>query len=184
MIRLFPLVLLVLSFTTSSRNIRAQQGSPPSLTPQITTTYDAAKNQTTVRLPPVKISGDRAHYHSLSYSLFYTYPGKIKRIPEKVSLELLTVVKRRLLKIDLYVVFLVDGEKTFLSSSRSAIKHPVPGKHWIGERLEFRMPSETFLKITQASKLVVSLDGLVFEFSETDLQSLREFAQAMKTSPS
>ena len=160
---------------------------PPLFAPQtaqITTSYDASKNQTTVRLGPAKISGDRAHYHSLSYSVFYSHPGKIKRVPEKLSFELLTVVKRRLLKIDLYVVFLVDGEEIFLPSSRSAIKHPVPGKRWIGERLKFHMPYETLVRITRASKLSVSLDGLVFDFAETDLQSLRDFAEAITSSPS
>src|SRR5687768_14170994 len=178
MIRRLPIFLVLLTLSAVPLDISGQQARGPALhTAQTITSYDAAKDLTTVRLAPVKISGDRAHYHSLSYSVFYSYPGKFKRVPEKVSLELLTVVKRRLLKIDLYVVFLIDGEKVFLSSSRSAIKHPVPGKRWIGERLEFRMPYETFLSFTRASKLAVSMDGIVFDFAETDLQSLRDFAQ-------
>lgn len=179
---------MLLPFPAWPGNTRSQEAGLPQLfvpqTAHITTSYDAAKDQTTVRLAPAKISGNRAHYHSLSYSVFYSYPGKTKRLPQKLSFELLTVVKRRLLKIDLYVVFIVDGEEIFLPSSRSAIKHPVPGKRWVGERLEFHMRCETLLRITRARKLAVSMDGLIFDFAETDLQSLRDFAQAIETSPS
>jgi len=146
------------SHPTTGKTRSQEEGLPPLLSPQraqITTSYNAAKDQTTVRLAPAKISGDRAHYHSLNFSVFYSYPGKTKRIPEKLSLELLTVVKRRLLKVDLYVVFLVDGEEIFLPSSRAAIKNPVPGKRWVGERLEFHMPYQTFLKFARAKQLAV-----------------------------
>src|SRR5687768_5403066 len=103
MIQWLPIFLVLLTLSAASRDVRGQQADAAGpQTAQTITSYDAAKNLTTVRLAPVKIAGDRAQYHSLSYSVFYSYPGKIKRTPDKVSFELLTVVKRRLLKIDLY----------------------------------------------------------------------------------
>jgi hypothetical protein len=42
------------------------------------------------------------------------------------------------------------------------------------------MPYETLLRIAGASKLAVSLDGLVFDFADSDLQSVRDFAQAIR----
>ena len=185
MIQWLPIFFVLLTLAAVPPDICGQEaGAPGPRTSQIISSYDAAKNLTTVRLAPVKISDDRAHYDSVSYSVFYSYPGKIKRIPAKVGLELQTVVKRRLLKIDLYVVFIVDGEELFLPSSRSSRKHPVAGKRWVGERLEFPMPYETFLMFTRAGKLAVSMDGLVFNFAEADLQYLRDFAQAITASPS
>jgi len=150
------------------------------VTSQISSSHDAAKDRTTVRLAPAQLSGEKANYHSLNFSIVYSYPGKTKRVPESLSLELLTVVKARKLDPDLYVAFLVDSEEIFLTSNRSAVMNPVPGKRWIGERLVFRLPYETFLKFARARRLAVRLDAVVFDFSDTHLRSLREFARTIK----
>lgn len=150
-------------------------------TPNISTTLDALKNRTTVRLAPAQFAGERGKYHSLKFSVFYSYPGKMKRQPETLSLEILTVVKASKLDPDLYVVFLVDGEEVFLSSDRSAIPNPVRGKRWASERLVFRLPHETFLKFSRAKNLTVRFDGELFDFAEVHLHSLREFARHLKT---
>ena len=193
MVKLFSLALLLVHLIGSSYTIRSQEttrnrrslerGMPPLLSPQtaqITASYDAPKDQTTVRLAPARISGERGKYHSLGFSVFYSYPGTNKRIPDTLSLELLTVVKARKLDPDLYVVFLVDGAEVFLSSNRSAVRNAVPGKRWIGERLVFRIPYETFLNFARARQLSVRMDGLVFDFAEHHLKSLRDFAGAIK----
>src|ERR1044071_7038778 len=103
---------------------------------KLETTYDGASDKTTVRLPPVKLSGERAQYHSLHMSPSFSYPGKTPARPSIIDFELQTVVKGRL-RTDLYVLFIIDGEKVFMSSNRSAIKRPVPGRVWMGERLVF-----------------------------------------------
>lgn len=177
MTKTFPLAFLVF---LSHFIISSSASMPRQPLSQITSSYDAVKKQTTVRLAPAQISGEKDKYHSLHYSVFYSYPGKTKRVPQTLSLELLTVVKARLLDPDLYVVFLLDGDEVFLSSSRSAVFKPVPGKHWIGERLVFRLPYETFLRFAGARQIGVKMDGLTFDFTESNLSSLRDFARAMK----
>jgi len=141
---------------------------------QIETSYDSGKDKTTIRLAPVQISGENGKYRSLQMSPAFSYSGKEPRKPEIIDFELRTVVRGRL-DTDLYVLFMIDGEKVFLSSNRSAIKRPVPGRVWLGERLVFRMPYETFVKITKARALEIRFDDVKFSLSDEHLQLLREF---------
>jgi hypothetical protein len=142
---------------------------------QITTAYDSVKDRTTVRLLPVKISGPKTHYYSIHIAPAFSYPGKSFQKPQKIDFEVQTVVKTKL-KVDLYVVFVVDGEEIFLSSNRSAVRNPVPGKKWIGERLVFRMPNDTLTKITRAKSVEIKMDGVRFPIEGTALEQVREFA--------
>ncbi len=145
----------------------------------IFTGYDRRKNITTVKVVPVKISGDKEKYHSLHISPAFSYPGYRPALPETIDFELLTVVKGKL-RVDLYVAFIVDGETIFLSSSRSGIKKPVPGRNWMGERLVFRMPYQTFLKMAAAKRVAVKLDAVQFEFGEEAMKTLQEFAKRIQ----
>jgi len=146
---------------------------------QIQTTYDSVKDKTTVRLLPVKISGPKAQYHSLHIAPAFSYPGKSFQKPQHIDFEVQTIVKTKL-KVDLYVVFVVDGEGIFLSSNRSAVRDPVPGKKWIGERLIFRMPYDTLTKITRAKAVEIKMDSLRFPIEEPQLEMVREFAQRLE----
>jgi hypothetical protein len=143
------------------------------------TTYDAAKDKTTVRLVPIQISGENGKYHSLKMSPSFGFPGHQVVTPTIIDFELQTVVRGRL-RTDLYVVFMIDKEKVFLSSSRWAIKRPIPGRVWMGERLVFRMPYETFLKITKAKSFEIKFDAVTFSVGETEQQALRDFLTYMK----
>ena len=143
---------------------------------QIENKYDTEKDRTTVRLKPVQISGARAQYQSVRISPSFSYPGRNFRKPDIIDFEVQTVVKTKL-KIDLYVVFIVDSETIFLSSNRSAVKRPVPGKRWIGERLVFRMPYETLVKIMKAKAVEIKMDGVGFPISVSVLEQIREFAR-------
>ena len=147
----------------------------------IITGYDQGKNITTVKVVPVKISGDKDKYHSLHISPAYSYPGHQPTLPETIDFELLTVVKGKL-RVDLYVVFVIDGEIIFLRSSRRGIKRPVPGRRWMGERLVFKMPYQTFLKMAAAKTVAVKLDAVHFEFGEEPMQALRDFAKQIEAS--
>jgi hypothetical protein len=147
---------------------------------KIETSYDAIKNKTTVRLAPVQISGENGKYHSLHMSPAFSYPGNEPRKPEIINFELRSVVKGRL-DTDLYVLFVIDGEKVFLSSGRWGIKRPVPGRVWMGERLVFRMPYETFEKVTRARTFEIRFDGVRFPLSEEHLGLLRAFANRMRS---
>ena len=131
-----------------------------------------------MRLAPVLISEEKDKYHSLHMSPSFSFPGSRRTAPDKVDFELQTVVKGRL-KTDLYVVFIIDGETVFLSSNRWAVRRPVPGRVWIGERLVFRMPYETFVKITKAKEFEIKFDGLKFLVGETQKQALRELLTYM-----
>jgi hypothetical protein len=148
----------------------------------IETTYDSSKDRTTVRLAPVKISGAKDKYHSLHMAPSFSFPGHEVQTPSRIDFELQTVVKTRLLDSDLYVDFLINGEKIFLSSSRrQAVKHPVRGRLWMGEVLIFRMPYETFVRITKAREFTIRFDGLEFPVGETERQSLRELLARMSS---
>lgn len=109
--------------------------------------YDLVRNETKVILPREQFSGPKEHYHSLSYSISYSHPGKPgtnKTPPKDVNFELVSVVKARELNTDLYVVFLVDGKEIHYGSNRSAIRKPVAGKPWIGERMVFSCRTKSF----------------------------------------
>ncbi|HKB67598.1 MAG TPA: hypothetical protein VKC61_17200 [Pyrinomonadaceae bacterium] len=177
------LLLLALILSVSQLNVgqSPNQAAAVSIigshTTKTETTYDADK--TTVRLVPIQISGENGKYHSLQMSPSFSFSGHREVPPPIIDFELQTVVRGRL-RTDLYVVFIVDGEKVFLSSSRWAIKRPVPGRVWVGERLVFRMPYETFVKITKANTFEIKFDAVTFSVGETQKQALRDFLTYMK----
>ena len=178
--KLFSSLLMSLLLFPAKFCVAAELGPRATQKPrQIETTYDDKKDRTTVRLTPVQISGEKAHYHSVHIAPAFSYPGHQFKKPEIIEFEVRTVVKTRL-KIDLYVVFVVDGETIFLSSSRWAVKRPVPGKRWIGERLVFRMPYATFMKITKARAAEIKMDGVVFPLTDLALEQLRVFARRLE----
>lgn len=149
---------------------------------KIETTYDRVKEKTTIRLAPVKIAGELGKYRSLHMSPYFSFPGHQPATPAIVDFELQTVIKGRL-STDLYVVFVIDGETVFLSSNRWAVKRPVPGRVWVGERLVFRMPYETFLRIIKARAFAIKFDGVEFSVGDTQRQALTELLSYMKAAP-
>jgi len=171
-----PLSLLFLITIYSHPLLKDQNPATPN---QIATTYDDKQDKTTVRLAPLQISGPRAQYHSVHIAPAFSYHGHQFRKPELIDFEVQTVVKTKL-KIDLYVVFVVDGETIFLSSNRWAVKQPVKGKRWIGERLVFRMPYETLMKVTKARTVELKMDSVVFPLTETALEQIRVFAERLE----
>ena len=184
--RLINLTPLLLALTLSVSQLTLVRSANPvavSVEPQDSakseTTYDAEKDKTTIRLLPLQISGDNGKYHSLHMSPSFSFPGRQVVTPSIIDFELQTVVRGRL-RTDLYVVFMIDGEKVFLSSSRWAIKRPVPGRVWVGERLVFRMPYETLVKITKANSFEIKFDAVTFSVGETQKQALRDFLTYMK----
>ena len=172
-------LLLLIVLTTSTICTGQTPQMEPVQAAKIETTYDSIKDRTTVRLAPVQISGEKDKYHSLHMAPSFSFPGHQLQRPSNIDFELQTIVKARFLDSDLYVVFIVDGETIFLSSNRWAIARPVPGRRWVGERLVFRMPYETFVKITKAKKFEIKFDGVKFEVGEPQMQTLREFASKM-----
>ena len=149
---------------------------------RIITGYDRNKNVSTVKMLPVKVSGDKDKYHSLHIAPSYSFPGREASVPENIDFELQTIVKGKL-RVDLYVVFIVDGKAIFLSSNRSGVERPVPGRRWMGERLVFRMPYQTLLKMAEAKTIAVKLDGVRFEFGEEPMQAIRDFVKHLQSSP-
>ena len=143
------------------------------------TTYDAEKDKTIIRLAPLQISGKNGKYLSLRMSPSFSFLGRQTVTPSIIDFELQTVVRGRL-RTDLYVLFVVDGEKIFLSSNRWAIKRPVPGRVWMGERLVFRMPYETYVKISKANSFEIKFDAITFPVGENEKQALRDFLTYMK----
>ena len=169
---LLPLIVLTPTTICTGQTPQMQPGQAA----KIETTYDSNKDRTTVGLAPVQISGEKDKYHSLHMAPSFSFPGHQLERPSIIDFELQTIVKTRFLDSDLYVVFLVDGETIFLSSNRWGIPRPVPGRRWVGERLVFNMPYETFVKITKAKKFEIKFDGVKFEVGEPQMQTLRELA--------
>ena len=179
--KLISFVLMSLLLTPAMFCAAAELNSQATPKPgEIETTYDDKKDKTTVRLTTVQISQNKAQYHSVHIAPAFSYPGREFKKPEIVDFEVQTVVKTKL-KIDLYVVFVVDGETIFLSSNRWAVKRPVPGKKWIGERLVFRMPYETLMKIAMARTVAIKMDGVEFPFSESALDQIRVFEKRLES---
>jgi hypothetical protein len=103
----------------------------------------------------------------------FKFPGRSLMEPEIIDFELQTVVRGRL-STDLYVLFVIDGKTVHLSSNRWAIKRPVPGRVWMGERLVFRMPYATYVKITEAKTFAIKLDGVNVSVGKTQQEALAE----------
>ena len=143
------------------------------------TIYDPQKNVTTVRLPSTKLSDEKGGYHRLSFSIDYAYPGRTPVAPERVNLEVRSVMKARRLNSDLYVELVVDGKPIHFSSNRSAIRNPVRGRPWVGEKMVFLIPREDFLKLAAAEKLAIKLGGVTFEFRGELRDSVRSFAEGI-----
>ena len=183
MIDLTPLLLALILSVSQLTLVGSANKSAVSVEPQdaakVETTYDAEKDKTIIRLAPMEISREQGKYVSLRMSPSFSSPGRQVVTPSIIDFELQTVVRGGL-RTDLYVVFMIDGEKVFLSSSRWAIKRPVPGRVWMGERLVFRMPYETFVRITKANSFEIKFDAVTFPVGEKQQQALRELLTCMK----
>lgn len=77
------------------------------------------------------------------------------------------------------MVFIVDGQPIHFSSNRSAIRKPVPGRPWIGEKMVFLIPREDFLKLAAAKKLAIKLGGVTFEFTDELRDEVRLFVEGI-----
>lgn len=140
---------------------------------EVVRNYDPVKGVTTVSMSPQSITGPKGQYHSLTFSISYSHPGSAPTPGNEFDLELVSVVKARTLNTDLYVVFVADGEEIHFGSNRSAIRNPVRGKPWIGERMVFRIPREDFIKLASAKKLSVKLGAVSFDFTDAHLFAMR-----------
>lgn len=145
--------------------------------------WERGKDATTLRLPSTKISGPKDRYHSLAFSIYVLYQAGVPGAPQTVNFELVSVVKARQLNTDLYVVFVVDGKEIHFSSNRSAIRRPVRGKPWMGERMVFLIPYGEFQKMGDAKTLGVKLGGVAFDFDDKMRVSVHKMAQQLRITP-
>jgi hypothetical protein len=169
------LLAAILAAVVFVQGMFAQVGQPE----LIKSTHDPVRDLTTVRSQSVHLSGDKDQYHSLDFTLHYSHPGKEPRIPERINFDLVSVVKARKLNSDLYVVFVVNGKPIHYSSNRSAIRNPVPGRLWVGERMVFLIPYDEFLKLAAAEKLSIKLGGVEVPFSGEARDAVRAFAKGI-----
>jgi hypothetical protein len=168
-------LLLVVCLT--SPNLCLAQTSLPAQTPEIVTTYkDGA---TKVSMAPLKISDAKDEYRSLHVALSFKYEGQTPMQPDFIQFELQTVVKKRSLNPDLYIVFLVDGEKIHLGSSRWGVKSPIPGRRSLGERISMRMPLATFLKIVKSEQAEIRMAGTLFVIGAEQKAAMLELTRRM-----
>jgi hypothetical protein len=140
--------------------------------------HDTKKDVITARLVRFRIAENVDHYHSLDLGAFYTYPRKTDQTAAaKVDLELYSVVKARRLNADLYVGFLIDGKEVHFGSNRSAIRNPIRGRPWIGERMVFSVPLEEFQKLASANELAIKMGGVRVDLNDVARTALRMFAE-------
>ncbi|HEX7294178.1 MAG TPA: hypothetical protein VF251_00410, partial [Pyrinomonadaceae bacterium] len=140
--------------------------------------HDTKKDVITARLARFRIAENVDHYQSLDLSAFYTYPRKTDQAAApKVDLELYSVVKARKLNPDLYVVFVIDGNEVHFGSNRSAIRIPVRGRPWIGERMVFSVPLEEFQKLASAKELAIKMGGVRVDLNDEAHTALKRFAE-------
>jgi hypothetical protein len=137
----------------------------------------------TLRSRPIQISGPKDRYHSLAFSIYALYRADWGERPDIVNFELVSVVKARKLNTDLYVVFVVDGKELHFSSDRSAIRRPVRGKPWIGEKMVFRIPREQFLKMGGAKTFSVKLGDVAFDFDDEMRAAINRMTSLVSMSP-
>jgi hypothetical protein len=142
--------------------------------------YDEIKNVTTVRLPQTGLATEKGRYQRVWFSIDYSYPGKTASPPGHVNFELISVVKARRLNPDLYVLFVVDGKPVHFSSNRSAIRNPVPGRPWIGEKMVFLIPREEFLKLAASKKLAIKMGDVTLEFDDELRGNVRALAETIE----
>jgi hypothetical protein len=174
---LITLTVMLVAATPGMAQVVTEK--PAANRPKVETSYDSARDETTLRMSPMQISGNKGPYHSLHVTLAQRFPGRVPRTPETIDFELQTVLRARKLKIDLYVLFVIEGEKSFLTSNRWSVKRPVPGRPWVGERLVFRMPYSTLIKLGHAKQALIRMDGIDFELSDDHLRSFRAFAETI-----
>ena len=149
----------------------------------IESVFDEKKNVHTTRLRSILISGPKDRYHSLAFSISALYPAGTVERPKIVNFELVSIVKARKLNPDLYVVFVVNGKELHFSSNRSAIRRPVRGKPWIGEKMVFRIPLEDFLKMGGAKTFSVKLGGVTFDFDDEMRAAINRMTSLVSMSP-
>ena len=149
--------------------------------PQTEIITNAQTGTRIVRSKSIPVSAPKDPYQSLSFSISYAtdnFPALPKMV---VKFELVSVVKARRLNADLYVVFVIDGKEIHFSSNRSAIRRPIPGKPWIGERMVFRIPFEQFQNMTKAKTLSVKLGRVTFDFDNKARLAMGEMEMAMRS---
>lgn len=161
-----PLSFCILLLLTTCAGSFAQ-------TPAVSSTVK--DGSTLVRMEPLKISGAKDEYDSLHLAL--SFRSNESKTPETVDFEIQTVVKKRKLNPDLYIVFLIDGEEVFLSSDRRAVRNPVPGRRLIGERILMRMPIATYLELTDAKSSVIRMGRTKFELSAEQKAAMKKLLQ-------
>jgi hypothetical protein len=147
---------------------------------EIKKTFDEQKNTSKVQLPATRIAYEQGKYHSLDLSLTYSFKGTTPPAePQPIDLELVSVVKARTLNTDLYVEFVVDGKPVHFGSNRSAIRNPVPGRLWMGERMVFSIPHQDLVKFSSVKTLAIRFGHTTFIVSEKHLTLLRKFISTL-----
>lgn len=142
--------------------------------------HNLDKDVITARLVPFRIAEDIDRYHRVDLSAAFTHSYKTKQTQPQVEVELFTIVKARKLNTDLYVVFVVDGKEVHFGSNRSAVRNPVPGRRWTGERMVFSVPVEDFQQLAAAEKLAIKMGGVRFDLNDDSRLSLKLFAEKVK----
>ena len=132
-----------------------------------------------VTFGPIQIGGPKDKYKAIYLTAWFQKPVGGSGIPEFVRFDLLSVVKRRSLDVDLYVQLIADGRKLAPGSNRWAVKNIERNPRVIGERIEMKMSIEEFRTIANAKNLTVTYDAIAFEVSDQVLAGLRELAKQL-----
>ncbi len=143
----------------------------------VETTPSIATKGPRITLGPVQIGGPKDKYKAIYLTAWFEKTVGGSGVPDFVRFDLLSVVKRRSLDVDLYVQLIADGRKLAPGSNRWAVKNIERDPRVIGERIEMKLSIEEFRSIANAKNLTVKYDAIPFEVSDQVLAGLRELAK-------
>lgn len=141
---------------------------------KIETTFDKAKNLTTVRLGRMNIWTNAAYTNIVDLTLFFTYQGQVVTTPRSIAVGILARTsdghfshKRELsIKADKYVFNF--GQMELLQDTA------FPGGN--SQVLASSIPYEIFLRIANAKKLDIKLADAKYLITDDQLEAIRDLA--------
>ncbi|MDQ3819832.1 MAG: hypothetical protein M3362_19455 [Acidobacteriota bacterium] len=143
---------------------------------KIETTFDQAKNITTVRLGRMRVL-DTANF--LELTLFYTYPGQTPATPKNVALGIMARTpdghfsnKRELV---------VKADKYILKFGQMELLQNIPFGGGSTQVLATTVPYDVFLRIANAKNIEMKLGDVEFLIKDDQLEAIRDLAS--RTAP-
>jgi hypothetical protein len=159
---------------------------------KIETSYDQAKETTTVRLIPMQVNGEplaSSNYVGSDEARFnasFTYSGRTLRAqPKRVLLSLISTSENWKYTDFRKLTALVDGKRLKLGPLEHVPSFTVnapANSHfddYISQEIALSLPYETFLRIANGQQVQIRMGPREFELGQNHLEALRDLATWM-----